>query len=629
MGRRSAAAARGGAGTGQLELLLAGEAQVPEVEAPPPQAPEQEGRRQEPPPNGRPTVEAPKVQVRIEGPARGLCPGAKVERRPRSNGGIEDFGEVIHGARKHLAQERLEEAVRRYPEAAAHLTLAQIWPVGDWKREAVREGADPERVAWHRALRDQVGTKPTGRRVRHRLPRWLREVTALRTIALAVIAQEMDPGEIEGRLKRSTEAKIEPVALHQKLYAALGHERSFQRVEVGQVLGKDPGEKSSTWRWAVTEGGGWGRSRIAESPSYAQVVERAVAVLGMEEAEKTEDGPSKRKHKFEVRVYRKECEEPYTVGKKWEGQWVELARCKTLLEARRIAREEEEMLVARWRRWRDVPSCRKGSNAERTPEGTEGVESPQAFEARLGLRGVQFGNWVEYARRGSDLRDASQAFHDLARVMGIPVEGVSLGGRLGLAFGARGKGGRRPAMAHYEPGQEVINLTKKAGPGSLAHEWWHAFDHAVGRSNGQRYGYASEAKGAGPDPLVRAVMEWGRAMRDVPMMVRSKILEKREKRSNPYWTTLREMTARAFEAWVRWTLEAEHGIVNDYLVNLTSIEDWKGKAREGLEMDGGWPYPMGEEDWKVVDTHMERIRSEAWRILDKEAGAERRLAANR
>ena len=48
-------------------------------------------------------------------------------------------------------------------------------------------------------------------------------------------------------------------------------------------------------------------------------------------------------------------------------------------------------------------------------------------------------------------------------------------GSLGLAFGARGVGGKNAALAHYEPDTKVINLTKYGGAGCVAHEWFHAW----------------------------------------------------------------------------------------------------------------------------------------------------------
>jgi len=54
-----------------------------------------------------------------------------------------------------------------------------------------------------------------------------------------------------------------------------------------------------------------------------------------------------------------------------------------------------------------------------------------------------------------------------------------MNGRLAVAIGARGKGSAgfgKAASAHYEPVERVINLTKMKGGGSLAHEWFHAFE---------------------------------------------------------------------------------------------------------------------------------------------------------
>src|SRR5699024_3147526 len=71
---------------------------------------------------------------------------------------------------------------------------------------------------------------------------------------------------------------------------------------------------------------------------------------------------------------------------------------------------------------------------------------------------------------------------------GVPSKALSLDGELGLAFGARGRGGRRAAKAHFESDHIVINLTKRAGAGSLAHEWWHALDNYFARQRERRPG---------------------------------------------------------------------------------------------------------------------------------------------
>jgi len=69
-----------------------------------------------------------------------------------------------------------------------------------------------------------------------------------------------------------------------------------------------------------------------------------------------------------------------------------------------------------------------------------------------------------------------------------------------LAFGARGKGGKGAAAAHYEPDTTgkvtddtvVINLTRENGPGSLAHEWFHAIDNYFARMRGEKEGALTE-----------------------------------------------------------------------------------------------------------------------------------------
>ncbi len=116
-----------------------------------------------------------------------------------------------------------------------------------------------------------------------------------------------------------------------------------------------------------------------------------------------------------------------------------------------------------------MPAHRRETNNERTGEDyRKGKDiSPEDFTKAFGFRGVEFGNWVEQGRRQHDLNRAYDALHDLANLINVPTQALSLNGELGLAFGARGKGGKRPAAAHYEPGSVVINLTKNNGPGSL------------------------------------------------------------------------------------------------------------------------------------------------------------------
>ncbi|WP_339816554.1 PLxRFG domain-containing protein [uncultured Paracoccus sp.] len=121
-------------------------------------------------------------------------------------------------------------------------------------------------------------------------------------------------------------------------------------------------------------------------------------------------------------------------------------------------------------------------------EGDASV-TPADFSEVFGFRAVEFGNWNNAVERQHILNQAYDAFLDMAEILRIPPKAVSLNGELALAFGARGSG-LSGARAHYERNYGVINLTKIQGAGALAHEWWHALDHYLGRQDGK----ASSAK---------------------------------------------------------------------------------------------------------------------------------------
>lgn len=101
----------------------------------------------------------------------------------------------------------------------------------------------------------------------------------------------------------------------------------------------------------------------------------------------------------------------------------------------------------------------------------------------FGIKGGEFGNWLSELDRKTSLNYGYDAFCDLADALGMEKTDISLNGTLNIGFGSRGQG-LTGAAAHYEPLRKVINLTKMNGAGSLAHEWWHAFeDYISGDTN--------------------------------------------------------------------------------------------------------------------------------------------------
>lgn len=145
------------------------------------------------------------------------------------------------------------------------------------------------------------------------------------------------------------------------------------------------------------------------------------------------------------------------------------------------------------------------------------VDSTFALKEMLGFRDVQSGNWV--------LKDPNSAkFHveqtagamlDLADLLGIDAKALGLGGRLAMAFGARGKGSAGwksgAAKAHYESVHRVINLTKMGGGGSLGHEWFHAIDDMLGElATGQATetrNFSSATPSVLPEGALRTAMQ--------------------------------------------------------------------------------------------------------------------------
>jgi hypothetical protein len=114
-------------------------------------------------------------------------------------------------------------------------------------------------------------------------------------------------------------------------------------------------------------------------------------------------------------------------------------------------------------------------------------QSTLELKNNFNLRDVQSGNWVLNDPESAKfhVENIAMGFSDLSDMTGIPDNLLSMNGRLAMAIGARGTGNagwKGAATANYEPVERVINLTKMKGGGSLAHEWFHAFDNLISES---------------------------------------------------------------------------------------------------------------------------------------------------
>ena len=132
----------------------------------------------------------------------------------------------------------------------------------------------------------------------------------------------------------------------------------------------------------------------------------------------------------------------------------------------------------------------------------------------FGFRGINFGNSMQgdskslVNERQLHLNHIYDAFLDLAEILNVPPKAMSLNGMLGIAVGAQGSG---KALAHFVPGVNEINITRRAGAGALAHEWGHALDHyfanMAGASTKQRP-YMTELVSGPKKETVRVDGQW-------------------------------------------------------------------------------------------------------------------------
>ena len=246
----------------------------------------------------------------------------------------------------------------------------------------------------------------------------------------------------------------------------------------------------------------------------------------------------------------------------WEENTPRIAFLDTDKEA-----AAEKLFSELWSNVRELLSVnerdlRNKNNKPRTgKDHRNGIdETPESFMAKFNPRGVQFGNWQD--NRTECLNLASDALQDLCGVIDYYSTEMFFGGRMSLAFGSRGSG---KFSAHYEGLEDVINLTKTRGSGSLAHEWFHGLQDNCGvLKRAKNFGRWAE--------LINGLKQLG-------VYRRSIVAD--QTRSKKYYSTRIELEARCFEAWVRSKVD------NDYLANIVSVSKFQNPE--------SYPYPLESE----------------------------------
>lgn len=527
---------------------------------------------------------------------------------PQKTGKIEDFGEKIEGAKKDVWAtygDRIKDAEKVDIKAEP---LSVSWPAPDYEA-MIADGVDPWTVAFVRAAREAIPTKP---QKSWRLKGWVENVQTLRGLATSLITGEADAVAIRQKLASTGLSKIKDSI---DLYLAVGHSKSLKGVSMGagtysvrNGIRLDPPETVWEIEQAAKATAFSNMPRVLASGKTREAVIEAFKARFNE----IEISPAAAKQPKFI-IYSRDKRSSWVIGVKIGKNHVDLRSVPTVQEARRVIAEEADALRDQLVKMRDIPRERRDENNPRVGiDHRSGADvSPEQFAEAFGFRGVQFGNWVEGDRRQQDLNQTYDALLDLAGVLDLPPKALSLNGSLGLAFGARGSGGKNAAAAHFEPDLVVINLTKKEGAGSLAHEWFHAADNYFSRRRADGKGGAGyitdsalpkdKVEGLRPE-LLDAFSAVRRAIAETGMKARSSNLDKT--RSSPYWATGIEMHARAFESYVIAKLQ-DQSAANDYLANIVDGLAWAMKA----EMSGlGDSYPyLTEAEVEAVRPAFDRL----------------------
>jgi hypothetical protein len=224
------------------------------------------------------------------------------------------------------------------------------------------------------------------------------------------------------------------------------------------------------------------------------------------------------------------------------------------------------------------------------------AQSPPGFamiRRRFEFRSIEIGRWVTEPEKDRAAVRFQQALNDLMEVLSGPEHLISLRQTLGLQYGI---GGRPGVAAHYIPATRQLALAKNAGAGSLAHEWFHAFDHYMGSRMFTKPGKGLFASTGWLDsvplkshPLNGLLAECFKAiMLNQNGTEPSELFLKSRKADQTmgvlYYARPEEMCARAFEAYVE-----DARPMSSFLVRGSRHSD---EAKAGL-------YPQGEQRFTI------------------------------
>lgn len=554
---------------------------------------------------------------------------------------IDDVGEKIEGAKKDLAQ-KMGERINLDAD-----TFPKMFPKYDLK-QLISQGLDPSLAVMTKMLR-QMAQADYKHYSKKRMYGKNYALRAARFYA-AYAKQVLEAGDSNVDFKSEglgfTDYGKQFVELNKRLFEELHKKLGddiFDLDLTGVKMQPISQKEGTTWYRRNQETG----ESEPYNPAYAFIGPRGQSYYeaneldkalqeGVEQVSKSID--YKKTHPYKLgHYYKPGVKNSDYVGVKLGGKVVPLTEPMTSSEVRKYMSEHNAELQAKAAQLDEQRKLdkKKGGTGEGRwkPELTLGGGRPRVgadrrggvdieaekFMKSFGFRGVQFGNYVTQRERQRFLNEAYDALMDMAELLGISPRALAIDGRLGLAIGARGGG---KANAHYEPKENVINLTKSKGAGSLAHEWFHALDYYFNKSS-NRPTSATSNKSAEQfpastrDEMRKAFLDLMRAIKNSDYYNRSVALEQKlhpQQLGEGYYDKPTELGARAFQDYVVRKL-TDQGKINDFLSSFTSEKDWNGEPEN-------YPFPIGAEAEKIdekfdalFDAMQERTDEEGNTIL--------------
>ena len=513
---------------------------------------------------------------------------------------IEDVGEKIGDARKDVWKEiiaRIKNKKQGIEEALKKSSAGKLFSSLFDEKELLESGVSNEVVTFISAVKGSLGTKP---RSLSKLKMWINKV--LHQYDMCEQALE----NWESVKKKIDEWKYysQPFYMYRAAMAVGGYEsgRDVGNAELWQIADGYSDGKSVAGQWCVRKAG-------AYDGIYKTYEEAAEALKKFAGENAAVDGKGKRKE-VKLAIYKRRTDGTMFIAPEGKPDVIIQDGFKTLYEASAYKKEHYAEIQERYRTLMDGIKPKFNENRERKGRDWRGGKdvSAEDFREAFDFRGVEFGNWMQQKDRRQALNECYDSLMDLAMVCGVSPKALSLGGKLAMAFGARGVG---KFNAHYEPDKVVINLTKTKGAGSLAHEWFHAIDNYFNMQGWDEFATES-TRNVERKEMAEAWKDLVRAINGSDYFKRSDKYARLK--GSRYWIEPTELGARAFAVWVENRL-SKYGTINDYLANNPRLVDEKASDAEKKYA----PYPFDKDaDW--MDEKFGRLFEVMQERVDEETG---------